>query len=472
MRQMPRSADKIGTDSPFAGLLDSAAAPDRTSAPTKPDRPAPAQQSRKGEASDNQQPADTAPADGKTAADAPAQASADAGKPSQTKSEATDTTGTDPKKTDDATTTGTDQTDELLAAVATPDAAQTPVPAQPQAPAVVVIPVAAAPALAPTVPTGDATDSTSPALLAVEATAPSLAPAAPPVAAPSEKTATPLPAPVETGDAEMAKPEIKTDKPVKANATDADVKTGDFGKTDAAETNAPDIQTQPREATPKSEAHHQTKPDADVSPQQNQASKQDKADNDVEPASKPQPGLAMNDAAAQNVSQNLSITPAHAHGNTPLTAAATATAQNATQIANAVPVNGVAVEIAAQMKDGARRFEIRLDPPELGRIDVRLEVDKNGQVTSHLRVDRVETLDMLRRDSANLERALQDAGLKTSDNALNFSLRDQSFRQQTHDQGAQNATQYIASDETMPAIADVQQNSAWASRLGGVDIRV
>ena len=41
----------------------------------------------------------------------------------------------------------------------------------------------------------------------------------------------------------------------------------------------------------------------------------------------------------------------------------------------AVPVAGLAVEIVARAQDGLRRFDIRLDPPELGRIDVRLDVD-------------------------------------------------------------------------------------------------
>ena len=37
-------------------------------------------------------------------------------------------------------------------------------------------------------------------------------------------------------------------------------------------------------------------------------------------------------------------------------------------------------------------------------------------------VDRVETLNMLQRDSRTLERAFEQAGLKTSDGALQFSL--------------------------------------------------
>jgi len=69
---------------------------------------------------------------------------------------------------------------------------------------------------------------------------------------------------------------------------------------------------------------------------------------------------------------------------------------------NTVPISGLAVEIVSRVHEGLRRFEIRLDPPELGRIDVRLEVDRGGNVTSRLTVERAETLDLLRRDAPQL----------------------------------------------------------------------
>jgi flagellar hook-length control protein FliK len=104
----------------------------------------------------------------------------------------------------------------------------------------------------------------------------------------------------------------------------------------------------------------------------------------------------------------------------------TAAAPTANTSPITVPIAGLAVEIVAHARAGNNRFEIRLDPPELGRIDVRLDVDRDGKVTSRLVVDRQETLDMLRRDAPELARSLQQAGLKTDDNALQFSLRDQS----------------------------------------------
>jgi flagellar hook-length control protein FliK len=60
---------------------------------------------------------------------------------------------------------------------------------------------------------------------------------------------------------------------------------------------------------------------------------------------------------------------------------------------HAVPVAGIAVEIASRAQDGQRQFDIRLDPPDLGRIEVRLTVDSNGHVSSHLVADRSDTLE-------------------------------------------------------------------------------
>jgi flagellar hook-length control protein FliK len=135
----------------------------------------------------------------------------------------------------------------------------------------------------------------------------------------------------------------------------------------------------------------------------------------------------------------------------------------------------IAIEIAARSRDGSNQFQIRLDPPELGRIDVKLDVDKSGQVNTHLTVDRPETLDLLQRDARGLERALQQAGLKTGDNGLAFSLRQQTPDgfQNGRQQGQHNTPAAIASiDEGARAAASVERHQWTASLRGGVDIRV
>ncbi len=134
---------------------------------------------------------------------------------------------------------------------------------------------------------------------------------------------------------------------------------------------------------------------------------------------------------------------------------------------------GLAVEIAARAQAGHNRFEIRLDPPELGRIDVRLDVDRSGHVTSRLVVDRAETLDLLRRDAPELERALQQAGLKTSDNGLQFTLRDQAFAGRDDEHAASEAARVIVPDSELEPVATGPSGYGRALRLGsGIDIRV
>jgi flagellar hook-length control protein FliK len=140
-----------------------------------------------------------------------------------------------------------------------------------------------------------------------------------------------------------------------------------------------------------------------------------------------------------------------------------------------VPVSGLAVEIVAKVKSGKSNFDVRLDPAELGRIDVRIQIDQNGQVTSHLTVERPETLSMLQQDAPNLQQALNDAGLKTGSGGLQFSLRDQSSSGQNSggNNSNPNAQRLIVSDEdSVSAAAAGRSYGRSLGSSGGVDIRV
>jgi flagellar hook-length control protein FliK len=138
-----------------------------------------------------------------------------------------------------------------------------------------------------------------------------------------------------------------------------------------------------------------------------------------------------------------------------------------------VPIAGLGVALAAKAMEGKNRFEIRLDPPELGKIEVRLEVHRNGEVTSRMIADRPDTLDLLRRDAAGLERALQDAGLKTAGNGLQFSLRDQGFA--GHDRAPERSdTAHIVVKDDIQSVSELPQRQyrPLAGLRGGLDIRV
>ncbi len=92
--------------------------------------------------------------------------------------------------------------------------------------------------------------------------------------------------------------------------------------------------------------------------------------------------------------------------------------------ATQVPNTAIALQISKHIARGVSTFEIRLDPAEMGRIDVKLELAKDGRVTAHLAVEKPETLDLLQRDAKALEQALKDAGLDADSDTLNFSLKN------------------------------------------------
>jgi len=140
----------------------------------------------------------------------------------------------------------------------------------------------------------------------------------------------------------------------------------------------------------------------------------------------------------------------------------------------ALPVNAVAVEISRKFSAGANRFQIRLDPPELGRIDVRMDVNREGKVSAHLIVEKPETLAALNRDAGALVRALNTSGLETRENGLNFSLSggNHSF------DGNENPSGFGSNgDPDITAVRDVETLGSEAIlrgyvRSGGVDIHV
>ncbi len=119
-------------------------------------------------------------------------------------------------------------------------------------------------------------------------------------------------------------------------------------------------------------------------------------------------------------------------------------------------VDALAVSIAAKSLSGARQFDIRLDPPELGHVEVRLSIDAAGKAQAHMTADKPETLALLQKDSSSLTQALRDAGLDVSGDGLNFSLRGGKDQGERQDSGARRgivATKAIDAVQSASAIS-------------------
>jgi flagellar hook-length control protein FliK len=130
----------------------------------------------------------------------------------------------------------------------------------------------------------------------------------------------------------------------------------------------------------------------------------------------------------------------------------------------------LAVEIAAKSQSGAKQFDIRLDPPELGRVEVRLSIDSTGKASAHLSADQPQTLTLLQKDAPILARALREAGLDVSQDGLNFSLRQQSSGQNNND--GSNGRFGNARSFPLAATASIDPTAAAIAYRGVVDGRL
>lgn len=106
-------------------------------------------------------------------------------------------------------------------------------------------------------------------------------------------------------------------------------------------------------------------------------------------------------------------------------AAATAAARNAAARAPLPnmpnpPAEQVRVQFQNAIRNGADRINVQLSPASLGRVEVKLEVGVDKAVQAIVYAEKPETLQLLERDAATLQRALEDAGLKPDSNSLSF----------------------------------------------------
>jgi flagellar hook-length control protein FliK len=101
-------------------------------------------------------------------------------------------------------------------------------------------------------------------------------------------------------------------------------------------------------------------------------------------------------------------------------------------------VEQVILQMNRNVKNGNDQMSVQLQPGDLGKITVKLDVSADGRVHGTVTADNPKTLDMLQKDSRSLERALQDAGLRTDPGSLQFNLGGQKNNGGTTGQSAEN----------------------------------
>lgn len=83
----------------------------------------------------------------------------------------------------------------------------------------------------------------------------------------------------------------------------------------------------------------------------------------------------------------------------------------------------IAFQVKTSLGDGSSKINIKLDPAELGRLEIKIHVGGDGKTGVMITADNKSTLDLLQRDAQGLMRALNDAGLQAESGSMNFNLR-------------------------------------------------
>jgi flagellar hook-length control protein FliK len=78
--------------------------------------------------------------------------------------------------------------------------------------------------------------------------------------------------------------------------------------------------------------------------------------------------------------------------------------------------------LARRLDSGGSHFDIRLNPPELGRVEARLIVGDDGKATMTLKFDNQAAFDLFARDEAALRAAIAGSGFQFGAGDLAFTL--------------------------------------------------
>lgn len=110
--------------------------------------------------------------------------------------------------------------------------------------------------------------------------------------------------------------------------------------------------------------------------------------------------------------------------------------------------HSLGVEIARKVEMGEETLRIRLNPIELGRIEVTLAFDDKGSLQATVRTESAQAMDLLRQDAPDLARTLDQAGVRTDAQSFRFENRGgDGGGQQAQQQGQQNRGQFASSDD-------------------------
>lgn len=104
-------------------------------------------------------------------------------------------------------------------------------------------------------------------------------------------------------------------------------------------------------------------------------------------------------------------------------------------------VEQIKVNITKSAVKGVDNINVQLKPEELGHIEIKMQISKDGKLQAHIISSRQDTMDMLQKEMPSLEKAFSDAGFDTDNGSFSFSFREnqqQANNQEDNNHGLRN----------------------------------
>ncbi len=136
----------------------------------------------------------------------------------------------------------------------------------------------------------------------------------------------------------------------------------------------------------------------------------------------------------------------------------------------------IAAQILRRLEGRSTRFEMALTPDELGRVDVKLDIDSEGRLNARLAFDNPAAATDLRGRADELRRQLENAGFQLAEDAFEFAERDSGSSAFDRGQDGRNgSSRAFAAASRLNAEIDVAQPPRWLALSlspSGVDMKV
>jgi flagellar hook-length control protein FliK len=134
-------------------------------------------------------------------------------------------------------------------------------------------------------------------------------------------------------------------------------------------------------------------------------------------------------------------------------------------------IEQIQLQMKSAVKDGVSRIVVKLNPVELGEVEIKMEIGATGKTGVVISVDRPQTLALLQQDVKQLQQMLNDLGLKADANSLSFNLRG-GDQQQSNQQNYKPSKYPALSDDFEEEIAAIVPVKTTLALRSGVNIKV